>query len=81
MQREQAAVQNKEHVFAFAICGANAAAFGESGYMGRSLRLCRDGVEDMNAPDAPALNERPKRAHNGFNFWQFRHSAGIRGRA
>jgi len=57
MHRQQAAVQNEKHIFAFAIDGANAAALGLAGDMRSGLRLRGDGVKDMNTADSPALDE------------------------
>jgi hypothetical protein len=75
VERKQSAVENEEHVFAFAFDSTNAAALGETGYVGRSLRLSRDGVEYVNAPYALALNDRAERADYGFHLWQFRHGS------
>jgi len=44
-------------MFAFAIDNANAAALGSTGDARNGLRLCGDGVKNVNASDSPTLDE------------------------
>jgi len=57
MHSQQAAVQNKKNIFTFAIDNANASALGMTGDMRNGLRLCGDGMENVNAADSPTLDE------------------------
>src|SRR6266849_879522 len=81
MHGQQAAVQNKKNIFAFAIDGANAAALGMASEMRGSLRLRGDGVKDVNATDSPALDEGTEGAYDSFHFREFRHGRGTESRA
>jgi hypothetical protein len=60
-------------VFAFAADGEDFLILGDAGEGCRRLGLCGDGVEDVDATDAAALNERAEGAANGFYFRKFRH--------
>src|SRR5712692_9328517 len=73
MHGQDAAVQIKKNIFAFAIDGANAAALGMAGEMRNSLRLCGDRMKDVNASDSPGLDEGTERADDSFDFREFRH--------
>src|SRR5712692_7811007 len=73
MHGQDAAVQIKKNIFAFAIDGANAAALGMAGEMRSSLRLCGDRMKDVNASDSPGLDEGTERADDSFDFREFRH--------
>src|SRR5713226_3230671 len=81
MHGQQAAVQDKKNIFALAIGGANAAALGMPGEMRSGLRLCGDGVKDVNATDSPALDEGTEGAYDSFHFREFRHGRGTESRA
>jgi hypothetical protein len=59
MHCQQAAVQNKKHILAFAIDEANAAALGVAGDMRGGLRLCGNGVKDVGTTDSATLDEGP----------------------
>src|SRR5882762_5379420 len=73
MHCQQAAVQDKKHIFAFAIDGSNAAALGLAGDLRSCLRLRGDGVKDVNATDPPIPDEGTERADDSFNFRKFGH--------
>jgi len=57
MYRQYAPVQNEKNMFAFAIDNANAVALGSTGDTRNGLRLCSDGVKNVNASDSPTLDE------------------------
>src|SRR5882762_5461697 len=68
MHCQQTAVQDKKHIFAFAIDGSNAAALGLAGDLRSCLRLRGDGVKDVNATDPPIPDEGTERADDSFYF-------------
>src|SRR5713226_2061839 len=81
MHGQQAAVQDEKNIFALALDDANAAALGTAGEMRSVLRLCGDGMKDVNAMDSPILDERAYGADDSFHFREFRHGRGTESRA
>src|SRR6267143_1566059 len=73
MHGQEAAVQNEKQILAFAIGHANAASLGMTRDMRRGLRLCSDGMKDVNAADSPTMDEGTEGANDGFHFGKFRH--------
>ena len=73
MHGQNAVVQNEQHVFGSALDGANAAALHMACEVRSGLRLCGDGVKNMNTTDSPTLDERTEGAYDGFHFREFRH--------
>jgi hypothetical protein len=55
MHGQNAVVQNEQYVFGSAIDGANAAALRMACEVRSGLRLCGDGVKDVDATDSPTL--------------------------
>src|SRR5713101_3650662 len=81
MHGQQAAIQDEQNIFALAIDDANATALGMPGETRSGLRLCGDGVKDVNATDSPALDEGTEGAYDSFHFREFRHGRGTESRA
>ena len=73
VQREQSPVQHKKHILAFALHAPGVAARRKFGQPGSRLRLHRDGMENMHATNALALNQRAQCAYHSFYFGQFGH--------
>src|SRR5690349_11215212 len=65
--------QDEKQVFAFAIDDANALSLSMTRDTRSGLRLCGNGVKDVNAMYSPTLHEGKECASNGFHFWEFRH--------
>src|SRR5438309_6986935 len=74
--------QDEKQVFAFAIDDENALSLSMTRDMRSGLRFCGNGMKDVNATDSSTLDERTKRAGNGFHFRKFGHgcSTGSRSR-
>ena len=73
MHSQQAAIQDEKNIFTLALDGANATALRQAGDVRSGLRLCCDGMKDMNATDSPAPDEGAEGADDGFHFREFRH--------
>jgi len=73
MHRQEAAVQNEKKIFAFAINDANALSLGMTRDIQSGLRLCSNGMKEVNATDSPTLHEGTESTSDGFHFREFGH--------
>src|SRR6267143_2568225 len=81
MHGQQAAIQDEKNIFALALDGANATALSMPGQMRSGLRLCGDGMKDVNATYSATPDERVEGADDSFHFREFRHKRGTESRA
>jgi len=73
VHRQNAAIEIEKKVFAFALNRADAPTFRDACDLRGFLRLCGNGMQDVDAANASALGERAERARHGFHFREFRH--------
>jgi hypothetical protein len=70
---QDAAIEIEKKVFAFALNGVDVPAFRGACDLRRFLWLRGDGVQNVDAANPAALDERAECARYGFNFREFRH--------
>src|SRR5439155_25531313 len=65
--------QDEKQVFAFAIDDENALSLSMTRNMRSGLRVCGNGMKDVNATDSPTFHKGTRLAANGFHFRKLRH--------